>query len=114
MKQPYRHVQIRLSDGDLQRLKASAVRNARTISEEVRALLFVIIHKLQTGRSVPADLMTMQWHRAGATSCKIDVNVPIIMLDYCKLNGYKLTSCLLFALYHETDIDDPHKAAFSA
>lgn len=103
MKQPYRHVQIRLSDGDLEKLNAAAARHERTRTEEVRALLFDIIHKLQTGRSAPADLLGLQWHRGGATKHIIDVNVPIVMLDYLKLNCYKLTSCLLFALYHETD-----------
>ena len=106
-KKPNRRARFRLRVFDRIRIDAMAQQAAVTRTEFIIKLLTWLVHNLQTGRvNAPTrQLLTREYF--GRTTVPehqsthlIDCRLPIIILDYLKFNGYKLTTCLLYALDH--------------
>lgn len=98
MKKRLKHINVRLTDDDREALERRAERDGLTVSETVRALLFDITHHLQM-RDQPEPWLMRRYHGRGSCTSRLDVNVPAQICEYLALNGYNLTTCLLFELH---------------
>lgn len=98
MKKRLKHINVRLTDGDRAALERRAEREGLTVSETVRALLFGITHHLQM-REHPEPWLMRRYHTRGSCTSRLDVNVPAQICEYLALNGYNLTTCLLYELH---------------
>lgn len=106
-KKPTRRTSIRLRAYDLVRLDTAAREAGTTRTDIIIRLLAWLTHSLQTDRQGPEtrqQLMSEYFGRQAdpdlqATS-RVDVRLPIFIMDYLKFNGYKTTTCLLYALDH--------------
>lgn len=104
-KKPTRRTSIRLRAYDLVRLDTAARDAGITRTDIIVKLLSWLTHSLQTDHQGPETrklLMSEYFGRQTdpdlqATS-RVDVRLPIVIMDYLKFNGYKTTTCLLYAL----------------
>lgn len=98
MKTRLKHINVRLTDGDREALERRAEREGLTVSDTVRALLFDITHHLQMQKQ-PEYKLRWRYHRRGSCTSRLDVKVPAQICEYLALNGYNLTTCLLYKLH---------------
>lgn len=98
MKQRLKHINVRLTDRDRAALERRAEREGLTVSETVRALLFEITHQLQM-REKPLSYLRLRYHTKGSCTSRLDVKVQAAICEYLALNGYNLTTCLLYKLH---------------
>lgn len=98
MKTRLKHINVRLTDGDREALQRRAECEGLTVSDTVRALLFDITHYLQM-RGQPQPSLMLRYHTRGSCTSRLDVKVPAQICEYLALNGYNLTTCLLYKLY---------------
>lgn len=98
MKTRLKHINVRLTNRDRETLLRLAEREGLTVSDTVRALLFDITHYLQM-RGEPQPWLMIRYHTHGSCTSRLDVKVPAQICEYLALNGYNLTTCLLYQLH---------------
>lgn len=96
---------FRLRGFDLNRIDVRARQAAASRTDYINTLLTWLVHNLQTDRvdELSRQLLTREYFGRSTdpetqSTARVDCRLPIIILDYLKFNGYKLTTCLLYAL----------------
>lgn len=91
-----RHIQFRLTQHEMTTLENLASTNHCTKSAQARKLLFDITHDIQFELLKNESQLYSRAHSYAPR--KLDIKIRPDIIDYLKLNGYCITSCLIYQM----------------
>ena len=91
-------IQIRIDTGNFLLLDAVARRSGSSRTKIVLYALKKLVHEIQTGRE-PMDSYTQRFfHTNDRTRRELQIRVPVIIIDYLRLNQLNITTCILTSI----------------